>query len=61
MFKTMKQRQKELRDVERAVYSAMETGNEDQARTLYIEYREINYAAAQYIRGCVQLDYRIDL
>lgn len=61
MFKTQRMRQRERKEVERAVYSAMETGNVDQARTLYIEYREINFAVAEYLRGCVMLDYNVEL
>lgn len=61
MFKTVKQRQAEALEVERAVYSAMETGNEDQARTLVIEYDEINFMASREIRLGVAATYGIEL
>lgn len=56
-FKTVKQRHAEAIEVERAVYAAMETGNDDQARTLLIEYNEINYAASREIALGVEETY----
>lgn len=61
MFKTVKQRQAEALEVERAVYSAMETSNEDRARTLVIEYDEINFMASREIRLGVAATYGIEL
>lgn len=60
-FKTVKQRNAESIEVERAVYCALETGNEDQARTLIIEYREINYESSRQICQGVLETYGIEL
>lgn len=61
MFKTLKQRAEEAVEVERAVYSAVETGNLDQARTILIEYSEVNYFAMQEIGKGVAITYGITL
>ena len=51
----------QLTEVLEGQRQALETGNEDQARTLIIEYREINYEASRNICKGVLETYGIEL
>lgn len=51
----------EVADVRLSVLAAVECGNNDRARTLLREYREVDYQKAEVIRRDVVQSYGIDI